>query len=213
MKKAFLLTAGLLLAGGAVLIVTGSASAHERRAVGEYGFVVGFLNEPAYLNQPNGLDLRVYTVDPGVDIESATSDQRHGVTGLEETLQAEVSTGGNPPMSLTIEPRFNDPGAYDGNFVPTAAGDYTFHITGDVNGTAVDESFTSSPEGFSAIAGTTDLEYPVQIMTSQDLEAAIGANSGGDDSNTMPIVLGVIGIVLGAAGLIAGGVALSRSRG
>ena len=175
--------------------------------------VVGFLGEPAYLNQPNGLDLRFYTVEEGVELLEATAEERTGVEGLEETLQAEVSFGGEAPMPLTIEPRFRDPGAYDGNFLPTAVGDYTFHITGTVNGTEIDETFTSSPEGFGAIEEPT--EYPVQIQTNQELEAALG--SGGEeeddsDSSTMPIVLGIIGIVLGAAGLGAGGMALTRGR-
>lgn len=52
------LALGLLLAG---TIAPGTASAHERRdlAGGKYQAVVGFLVEPAYEGEPNGLDLTV----------------------------------------------------------------------------------------------------------------------------------------------------------
>ncbi len=45
------------------LVATGSAItaiAHEHREVadGQYELTVGFLNEPAFVNQQNGLDLR-----------------------------------------------------------------------------------------------------------------------------------------------------------
>ncbi|MBI3953814.1 MAG: hypothetical protein HY330_04815 [Chloroflexi bacterium] len=35
------------------------AAAHERRAVGQYTFVVGFTGEPAFVEDKNGVDLRV----------------------------------------------------------------------------------------------------------------------------------------------------------
>jgi len=212
-----LISAAALLVAGTLFVRTSPASAHERRAVPagdeEYGFVVGFLGEPAYLNQPNGLSVRVYTVEPGVELLEATSEQRVGVEGLEETLQAEVSQGAAEPMALTLEGAFGEPGAYDGNFLPTALGDYTFHITGTINGEEIDETFTSSPETFSSI--DEPAEYPVQIQTNQELEAALGSDgsSSDDDSDSnAPMIIAIIGVVLGAAGVVAGGVALSRGR-
>jgi hypothetical protein len=214
MKSTGLLLSGLLLlVGGMLLTTTSSAWAHERRAVGEYGFIVGFSSEPAFLNQPNGLDLRVYTVDEGVELLEASSDQRNPVIGLEETLEAKVSFGGEAPLALELEPRFGEEGAYDGHFFPTAMGAYTFHITGTIDGTEIDESFTSGPETFSEIG--EPLEYPVQVMTNQELEAQLAAGSESDDkedSNTMPIALAIAGIVVGGAGLAAGGLALTRGR-
>jgi len=44
-----------LIAVIAMLATFVSASAHEHREVGKYEFVVGFQNEPAYVNQPNGV--------------------------------------------------------------------------------------------------------------------------------------------------------------
>jgi hypothetical protein len=201
------------LAVGTLLALTGSpALAHERRAIGdgEYMMVVGFLNEPAFVNGQNGLDLRIFTVAEGVNIEEAEPEQRIGIEGLEETLQAEVSVGGSHPMPLTLEPRFRDPGAYDGHFFPTATGDYTFHIVGSVDGLEIDETFTSSPEGFSSVEPVDELQYPEQVPSNQELASQLSDSGGDDDSNTVPIVVGIIGIVLGAAGLGAGGLALMR---
>jgi hypothetical protein len=42
-----------------VTVVVNPALAHEKRHVGKYTFVVGFLNEPAYAQQQNSLDLTV----------------------------------------------------------------------------------------------------------------------------------------------------------
>ena len=50
-----------MLAAGALLACAGLASAHEHRDVGNYTLVVGFLDEPAIANEPNGLSLRVET--------------------------------------------------------------------------------------------------------------------------------------------------------
>ena len=96
--------------------------------------------------------------------------------------------------------------------MPTATGVYSFHIIGTIEGMDVDETFTSGPETFSEIEEPA--EYPVQVQTNQELEAALGSESGSDesDSNALPITIGVIGIVLGAAGLAAGGLALTRGR-
>ena len=56
----------LLAAVAAVAVVVSSfaistnvALGHERRIIGPYTFVVGWLNEPAYVNLLNSLDLTV----------------------------------------------------------------------------------------------------------------------------------------------------------
>jgi hypothetical protein len=126
----------------AMLIVTiDVASAHEHCHVGDYEFVVGFLNEPAINEEPNGLDLRV---------SKGEGDQATPVEGVEKTLKAEVSNGGQT-MPLTISPAFNKPGSYKADFIPTAEGDYTFHVFGTINGQAVDEKFMSSRTTFSEV--------------------------------------------------------------
>ena len=108
------------------------ALAHEEREVGDHTFVVGFIDEPVFTGQKSGLEFFV-------------SRGEEPVEGLEETLQAEV-TFGSETRDLEISPRFGEPGAYESVFFPTAAGPYTFRISGEVEGSAIDESFTSSAD-------------------------------------------------------------------
>lgn len=136
-------------------------SAHEHRTVGEYEFIVGFINEPAVSGELNGLDLRVSQpsatpATPTADGEEAASTP---VEGLETTLQAEVIYG-DQKMALTLEAAWNTPGSYEAFFIPTAAGDYSFHIWGTINGTQIDETFTAGPDTFSTVIDRATLEFP-----------------------------------------------------
>ena len=69
----------------ALALITTDASAHEHREVGDYELTVGFTNEPAITDSPNGLDLRV---------QLGHGDEGTPVEGLAETLQAEIIFGG-----------------------------------------------------------------------------------------------------------------------
>src|SRR5437870_641387 len=127
-------TATLVLSVLALGLSPGRASAHETRAVGKYEFVVGFLVEPPYEGQKNGLDLRVRS--PGT---TATP-----VTGLEKTLQVEITyVSTNKSVTKPIRAIFGDAGHYTTDLIPTQPGQYRFRIFGTVEGTDVNESFTS----------------------------------------------------------------------
>lgn len=174
------------------------AFAHESRDVadGTYAMVVGFLSEPAYIGQPNGLDLKVtkYGGKPPTD--------------LDQSLTVDVITGSNPPMALTLAPLGD--GAWAGYFIPTVAGDYSFHISGTIEDQPVDETFTSSPNGFASVESTTDAAYPPLVTsTGPDVSAQIDAAQ--DDASSAR-TLGIIGIAVGAVGLVAALVALTLSR-
>ena len=52
------------------------------------------------------------------------------------------------------------PGAYESVFFPMKPGDYTFRIYGKLGDTDIDESFTSSPEGFGAVEDPAPLQFP-----------------------------------------------------
>ena len=170
-----------------LLVGIGVASAHEQRDVGEYTFTVGFLEEPVFTGQKSGLDLRVARGDEPVE-------------GLEETLQAEVSFSGQG-RELEISPVFGEPGAYRSVFFPTAAGPYSFHITGDIEGTAIDETFSSGPDTFGEVEDVAGGQFPIQYPATGDVarDAEAGANAA---------TTATIGLVLGGAGLLVGLVAL-----
>jgi len=135
-------------------------TAHEHRQVGEYSFVVGFLNEPAISNELNGLDLRISLPMAGATPDADGEITTEPVAGLEATLQAEVIFG-DQRMPLTISPVWNTPGSYQAHFIPTQPGDYSFHIWGTINGTEIDEMFTAGPETFSTVIDRATLEFPV----------------------------------------------------
>ena len=208
--------AALALIIGAGLLVQGSASAHERRVVGEYQFVVGFLNEPSLVAQPNALFLRITLATeatPGTEEEEEAGGTP--VEGAEETLTAEVIVGGGAAKkTLELEPEFGQPGAYAGRFIPTLAGDYSFHIFGDINGDAIDETFSSGPETFDSVEPAADLQFPNPVPDNAELKSQIDAlankSSGGSDDTAR--TLGIIGIIAGVVGAAVGGYAIAASR-
>src|SRR2546423_14229885 len=89
------------------------ALGHERRMVGPYTFVVGWINEPAYVNYANGLSLDVTETKGSKPVE-----------GLEKTIKAEVIVGGGAKtLSLDLAADEESPGHYQGTFIPTKTGD------------------------------------------------------------------------------------------
>jgi hypothetical protein len=210
MKRRLTLGTIALLAALVVLVLTTTAAfAHERRLVaGKYAFVVGFLDEPAYANFKNGLDL---TICNGTEcqstVQNGVSTLSNPVEGAEKTLKAEVSMGGSAPLALTLEPRFRAPGKYNGYFQPTKTGDYTFHIFGTIGNDPIDEKFTSKPGGFSAVEQIQT--YP---SVSPDLDATALKNQAQTAQNnaTTATTIGIVGVVLGVLGLAVAGFALAR---
>lgn len=197
-KRIVLLSASILsLAAGSILLSSAAADAHERRTVGAYTFVVGWLNEPALINQPNSIDLRV----------SRASDASP-VTGLEQTLKVTVKSG-EKSTDVQLRPRFNTPGAYDGRIVPTALGSYVFTFTGTIEGQNINETFTAGPGTFGLIEEGN--AFPNELPTAQQLaERLVVLESAGGNTSDSGKTFGIIGIVLGALGLAAGGFALVR---
>ncbi|HET7092381.1 MAG TPA: hypothetical protein VFI22_02860 [Thermomicrobiales bacterium] len=181
------------------------ASAHEHRTIanGHYNVVVGFRDEPAFAGLKNGLDLTVMKLGgtPSAGTPAADSDDGPAgepVAGLEKTLKAEVLYG-DQTMELTLAPRWNTPGAYDGVFFPMKPGDYTFRIFGTIDGAKVDESFTSSPTTFGPVEDPAPLEFPKASASSD----ATGMTTGFLAGRNGPGAGAAAGLValLGVAGL------------
>ncbi|MDQ3344870.1 MAG: hypothetical protein M3473_01020 [Chloroflexota bacterium] len=188
--------AAVLGAALTMMLSVGTTVAHGGREVGEYSFTVGFLDEPVYSGQESGLDLRVSRGDEPVE-------------GLEETLEAEVIFN-DQRRDLPISPAFDDPGAYRSVFFPTAAGPYTFRVFGTIEGTEIDESFTSGIDDFNEVQDVTGGQFPVVLPAAGD--TARNATAGADAAGTATLAL-----VVGGAGLLAGlvalGLTLARRRG
>ncbi len=190
------LASAIVIVVASLMLFSGTAYAHERRTIGPYQFVVGWLNEPAYLGQLNSLDLRI-------------TDTRNTqpVAGLEKTLTADVSAGGLAPFPLTVSARFGTPGAYNGFVMPTVTGTYIFHIKGKVESLDVDERFTSGPGTFGDIENTAVLQYPTKVPVADELGKKLDAISSGVDQTRL---IALAALVVGIIAL--GGVALAGRR-
>ena len=179
-------------------IYSGRAYAHERRMVGAYQFVVGWLTEPAYLGQLNSLDLR---------ITDTRQNPAAPVSGLEKTLTADVAAGGLTPFPLAVTARFGTAGAYNGVVMPTVKGTYTFHITGKIDTTNIDEKFTSGPNTFGDIEDTAAVQYPQKVPVADELGKRLDSIQSGVDQTR---ILAIVAVALAVVGL--GGAALARRR-
>lgn len=211
----------------AVLSLTvGAAVAHEGREVGEYRFVVGWIEEPAYEGMKNGVDVRV-TKPAQVQAhahEGAEKEAHHElvpVEDLQDALQVEVTHVPTGAMrTLQLRAVSGEPGRYAADLIPTAPGVYEFRVLGSVEGNPIDEVFASrgAGGGFDDIQSAAGLQFPVQLTELRELEsavrgaldtaqqaqdAALAAEGGGAG-----VILGIVGVVLGAAGLAAGAGAL-----
>jgi hypothetical protein len=168
---------------------TNIALGHERRAVGPYTFVVGWMNEPAYVDAANALSLHVTETSSSKPVE-----------GLATTLQAEVIVGGGAKkLALELTTDEESPGHYQGSFIPTKVGDYIFHIFGDVDSTIVDERFESGPNTFDGVVSTDPIQFPDRIPANAELAARL------DSIQTLVIagiVIAGIAVLLSVGGLV-----------
>ena len=169
------------------------ALAHERREVGRYTLVVGFLNEPALADQPNGVDLRV-----------TNTETKEPVNGVEQSLSVEVMAGGRT-LPLKLRAVFGQPGKYAADFVPTRPGQYTFRFVGHIEGTPVDQRFESGPGRFNDVESVAGLQFPERgistVEASQQLQALQAQAAQAQ-------LVGFAGLAVGILGLLAGGFAI-----
>jgi hypothetical protein len=212
----------------ALIVFTNVAYAHERRPVGDYEFVVGFLVEPAIEGEKNGVDLRVR-----IPSEEEGGDPTP-VEGVQENLVVEIT---HVPTGITkdatLRAIFGDPGHYTADLILTAPGQYQFHFTGSIGDLEVDEVFISG-ESFSDVHPSSEFQFPEPLPEARELESAVrgaqdSANASADaitaaessasaantaaaaaeeaaasaqSTATIALVIGVIGLLAGAGGVV-----------
>jgi hypothetical protein len=323
----FTMKSGSILRGVAVaaallslIVLSVAAVAHEGREVGGYRLTVGFLSEPAYEGEPNGVSVRIVEVaeagtshgalfnqviSPGSTFEfkfehelegesigyhahGSGSSDFHGVvkvtssapeagmvrveitggrfvpaevmvrpdttvmwenkgdmavtlmndeamdhmhdtptpapvTGIAESLKVEVThIPTNTTKSMALREAFGQPGHYVSNFIPTAPGAYRFHFTGEIHGMKLDETFTSGRDTFNDVEAAREVQFPLQLGSSREIESAVrgvqdSANSAqesiGEVQSTADSArtLAITGLVIGAAGLVSGALGLTMA--
>jgi hypothetical protein len=205
----------LSLAASAVLAATALSAtlvapvaAHSELTVGDYRIALGWGSEPTYVGYLNSVEAIVFGPDDQAVTDLAPGD-------LQVTLTAAGKTSSAMPLepAFDTEEGFGTPGDYRADVVPTAPGDYTFHLTGSIHGQAVDVTLTSGPDTFDSPQQPTDVQFPAQFPTSGDLATRLDrveARAANDAQTALYVGTGV-----GAAGLLVGLVALAlalRSR-
>jgi hypothetical protein len=195
------------LVGALVLLVAGPALAHGEYDHGDIAIATGFQTEPAYVGQPNAVELEITKAgQPVTDVGQGD-------------LKVGVSFGGQS-TALTLEPNFEvgewgTPGDYIASFIPTQPGTYTFHIDGTVAGTQVRYSMTSGPDTFSEVEdpapamfpaveapSTTDLSTKIDAATTQADASISAAKDAADSAKTVAIIAIVIALVAVALAVI-----------
>jgi hypothetical protein len=201
------------LAGAFVLLLAGPALAHGEYDHRDIAIATGFLTEPAYVGQPNAVELEISKAGKPV------TDVGQG------DLKVGVSFAGQS-TALTLEPNFEvgewgTPGDYIASFIPTEPGKYTFTVAGTVAGEQIKYSMTSGPATFSEVQDPAPAMFPpvdapsnAELSTKLDAASArtdtsiSSAQSTADTARTVAIVaviVALIAIVLAIVGWRRGG--------
>ena len=213
MSRAFtaIVTTAVLCVALGVLAVP--VLAHETATAGDLALELGWGTEPAYAGQLNSVQLIVTHKADGDPINDAGAllaatvsygDQQQEFQ-LTPTYDAEAGTG--------------TPGEYAALVIPTAPGDYTFHVTGTVEGVKVDLKVASSPKTFSPVEDASAAQFPVKVpgtdQVAQRLDKELARVATADDVTSQVSsakTLGYVGIAVGAVGVVLAAVALLRRR-
>ena len=207
---------------GSILLLPGIASAHEEFDQGPVHMEVGFGTEPAYVGQPNSVQVILTKNANGQPIVDVT-----------DTLNLTISFGDESTDAFALEPNFEvggdgEPGDYRAWFVPTQAGPYTFQVTGTVDGTKIDVTATSGPKTFASVEDMSSVTFPkVEFPANNELatrieqdaarnqDAIADAVTAADDANSAASTartIGIVGLLAGVTGLVIAIVALSTTR-
>jgi hypothetical protein len=180
----------------AVVLLPGSALAHERRTItnGKYDLVVGWDVEPAYVDQKNAASIR---------ISQAGSNPAVPVQGAEKTLKIQIRQGA-ATKEFPLRAVFGQQGYYVADILPTRDGDYQWTFVGSINGDQVNETFDTADGKFNAVEPSTALQFPQALPDPGQQATALNATqSDAQSARTLAyvgIALGVLGILVGAAG-------------
>lgn len=189
----------LCVATVVAVVLPGAALAHKALNVPGYHVEVGWSQEPAFAGQLNSVQVLASTAGGTPVVQFAGA------------LKVKVTHAG-ATMTFPMEPY--KPGDLRAWLIPTAAGRYTFHLTGKIGNRAVDVSATSGPGSFDDVAEAPTVPR-AETAASGTGGAAAGqtgiapAASGGTSTGT---VLGIAALVLAALALGIGVFAVARIR-
>ena len=136
----------------------------------DYLFVIGSLNEPAFINDKTGVDFSAYWPN-ATDPTNTKANDTKPITGLENMLKVDILAG-NKIMTSDLKPAFGKLGAYESDtFYPTIPTTFTYRIYGNINGTNFDVKYSCNPAGGEA---TKSDNSTVQISNNVVRKASLG---------------------------------------
>jgi hypothetical protein len=155
-------------AGAAILVLllltAAPTFAHGVVTVGPYTVAIGWAHEPTYVDAQNAVQVVIKDAS-GKPVQDLNAD----------ALKVVVSTGGQTSSPLVLNNMYDPdtglgiPGDYEAPIMPTVPGDYTFHVTGSIHGTAIDQTMTSSDQTFNSAVGATDIQFPTKLPATGDI--------------------------------------------
>jgi hypothetical protein len=174
--RARALTALAMVAAVPVLFIAATAapaSAHVLRTAGPYHLLIGFGNEPTYAGMENSVFLLLTNAKTGAPVVDE---------GLGDTLNVAVGFGAltkRLPLVSSFDPDSGQgtKGVYNAYFIPTAPGDYTFHLFGSIRTTKVNITVKSSPTTFDSVHDPAAIEFPQQAPSNLQLAQRAAAES------------------------------------
>ena len=179
----------MAIAVTAAMLISSVTDAHVVKTIGTYTVALGWVHEPTFVGELNAVQ---------VVIKDAAGKP---ITDLNDgDLKVTVSIGGKTsdplPLLNTFDPDtgLGVPGDYEAAIIPTAPGDYTFHLTGSIHGTAVDETASSSDSTFNSAVDPTGIQFPNQLPTLTEIttrldriDARLSPAPGASGTTTAPI--------------------------
>lgn len=135
----------LLLLTAIALVATPSVEAApvERTVADRFEIQVGHQHEPAILGDTNGIRIQI-------------TENNEPVPSADTALVAEVDYMGAVRVLNLTE---TEPGVYVGAYIPMQTGDFSYRLTGSIDGVEINETFTVA-DGLTAVAPRTDYEFP-----------------------------------------------------
>jgi len=167
-----------------------SSEAHVVKIIDKYKIELGWLNEPAYVEDLNAVVLYIEDSETG-----------EPVAGVADTLKVEIIYGGKSIM-LNLVPSLKEEGLYYAEFIPTRRGTYTFRIFGKINGVPIDEKFE-----LENVISKVDLQFPESLPTTAELAEELTSMR---ESIDRALLIGAGGLIAGVLGIIVGIITLRR---
>lgn len=128
------------------LFVTTTEAAPVTRTVGErFEITTQYVHEPAILGDTNGVKVTI-------------KENGEPVTGIAADITVQVEY----MEAVRVLNMYEDPaqpGVYTGVFIPMQPGEYSFGITGTIDGVEINETYTVN-DGIVAVTPRTDYEFP-----------------------------------------------------